>query len=539
MIYGSRKYKGLPAVLMIFLLFSCVPKGDQESKIYRNPVLSADFSDPDVISYGKGFYMVASSFNCVPGLPVLYSPDLVNWTILTYALPALYPEDNLTGIIHGGGVWAPCIRYHNSEFYIYYPDPDRGIFMVKATKPEGPWSSPVMVKKGRGFIDPSPLWDDDGRAYMAYALAGSRAGVKSVLMVSSMNSEGTEVNDDEVLVFDGHDDNPTVEGPKFYKRNGYYYIFAPAGGVKYGWQLVLRSENIYGPYEYRTILKQGSTEINGPHQGAWITTKRGEDWFIHFQDKGAYGRVVHLQPLKWIDNWPVAGNDTDGDGVGEPVDTFRVPDVKAKSKQVQLQVNDEFNSKLTGLQWQWQANPSPLWGYPYPAMGAYRLNCIPKTSGFRNMWDVPNLFLQKFPAEEFTATASLGMEFRDSGEMGGMIVMGRNYQYIALVQTGDSCQLRVAGCADADKGTEEETIWSEMIANGRIFFRVNVSHDALCQFGYSRDGVEYFDAGEPFAAQPGMWIGAKIGFFALREGFTNDAGTMDIDWFRTQIKSRQ
>jgi len=254
--------------------------------VYTNPVLHSDYSDPDVIRAGEDYYMVASSFNCVPGLPVLHSKDLVNWELTGYALDRLLPEEYYSTVRHGGGVWAPCIRERNGEFYIFYPDPDHGIYMVKASGPGGPWSLPVMVMQGNGLIDPTPLWDDDGSAYLAYAFAGTRAGVKSVLMVIRMKPDGTGVTGDPVMIFDGHDDNPTVEGPKFYKRNGYYYIFAPAGGVTNGWQLALRAQKVFGPWEHRVVMHRGKTPINGPHQGAWVTTPGGEDWFIHFQEGG-------------------------------------------------------------------------------------------------------------------------------------------------------------------------------------------------------------------------------------------------------------
>ena len=183
---GNKIYI-LALTLVILLFASCNQVSRETAGTYSNPILHADYSDPDVIRVGDTFYMVASSFNCVPGLPVLKSMDLVNWQLTGYALNRLQPEEYFSETRHGGGVWAPCIRYHNNEFFIYYPDPDHGIFMVKAKDTAGPWSESVAVRKGRGMIDPSPLWDDDGNAYMVYAFAGSRAGVKSVLMVSRLS----------------------------------------------------------------------------------------------------------------------------------------------------------------------------------------------------------------------------------------------------------------------------------------------------------------------------------------------------------------
>ncbi|MBR9856063.1 MAG: glycosyl hydrolase 43 family protein, partial [Algicola sp.] len=282
---------------------------DNGDGTYNNPILHSDFSDPDVVRVGDDYYMTSSSFTCSPSLPILHSKDLVNWELVSYALPKQVPLDVFNTPQHGNGVWAPCIRYHDDEYYIYYPDPDFGIYMIKTKDPKETWSEPVLVKAGKGLIDPTPLWDDDGKVYLAYAFAGSRAGIKSLLVIETMNVEGTKTNDNAVMIIDGHKDESTIEGPKLYKRNGYYYIFAPAGGVSTGWQTILRSKTIYGPYEKKKVLHQGNTEINGPHQGAWVITQTGEDWFFHFQDKDAYGRIVHLQPMQWKDDWPIIGID--------------------------------------------------------------------------------------------------------------------------------------------------------------------------------------------------------------------------------------
>nr|BFF27893.1 hypothetical protein GCM10025732_58580 [Glycomyces mayteni] len=283
---------------------------------YRNPVLNADWSDPDAIRVGDDFYLTASSFHRVPGLPVLHSRDLVNWTIIGHALTRLVPEEDFRTPQRGGGVWAPALRHHAGRFWIVYPDPDRGLFVTSAEDPAGPWSEPLLLKGGKGLIDPCPLWDEDGSAYLVHGWAKSRAGINNRLTVHRMSSDATELLDEGVVVIDGDalDGYRTLEGPKFYKRDGWYWIFAPAGGVAEGWQSAFRSRDPLGPYEDRIVLAQGSTAVNGPHQGAWVDTREGADWFLHFQDKGFLGRVVHLQPMRWDeDGWPVIG-----DG-GEPV----------------------------------------------------------------------------------------------------------------------------------------------------------------------------------------------------------------------------
>lgn len=247
---------------IILLLFAAgyleshaqVWKADNGDGTYSNPVIHADYSDPDAIRVGNDFYMIASSFTHVPGLPILHSKDLVNWELAGHVLTVQPPAEHYNRVQHGAGVWAPSIRYHNNTFYIYYPDPDFGIYLVTAKNINGPWTAPRLVEAGKGLIDPCPLWDDNGKVYLAHAYAGSRAGFKSILVIKEMNREGTKTISPPVLVFDGHEADPTVEGPKLYKRNGYYYLFAPAGGVSTGWQLVLRSRHIYGPYEKKVVM---------------------------------------------------------------------------------------------------------------------------------------------------------------------------------------------------------------------------------------------------------------------------------------------
>jgi len=509
---------------------------DNGDGTYKNPILNADYSDPDAIRVGDDFYLVSSSFEDIPGLPILHSKDLVNWSIIGHALLRQPPYEHFSVPRHGDGVWAPSIRYHNGEFYIYYPDPDYGIYVVTAKKAEGPWSEPLLVASGKGLIDPCPLWDDDGQLYLVHAFAGSRAGIKSIIVVKRLNREGTKVIDEGKLVYDGHEKDPTIEGPKFYKRNGYYYIFAPAGGVSTGWQLVLRSKNVYGPYERRVVMDQGNTNVNGPHQGAWITTQTGEDWFLHFQDKGAYGRVVHLEPMKWINNWPVIGNDINGDGKGEPVLTYKKPNV-GKTYPITTPVeSDEFNGNTLGLQWQWMANPQPTWYFTDPAKGVLRLYSANMPDSANNLWDVPNVLLQKFPAEEFTATVKMTFypNQKLKNEKAGLAVMGLSYANINLVNKPDGIYLVYGDCKDAEKGKREKDEVILKVSDGLIYLRFSVSKGGICNFSYSFDGNVFKNAGDEFIATPGRWIGAKVGIFCTRESQTNDAGYADFDWFRIE-----
>jgi beta-xylosidase len=515
---------------------SKVWKADNGNGTYKNPVLYADYSDPDAIRVGDDFFLVASSFDAVPGLPILQSKDLVNWTLIGHALKRQPPFAHFSKTQHGNGVWAPSIRYYKGEFYIYYPDPDFGIYLTKAKQATGPWSDPVLVEAGSGLIDPCPLWDDNGQAYLVYAYAGSRAGIKSVIAVKKLNAAGTATTDIGTIVYDGHETDVTIEGPKFYKRNGFYYIFAPAGGVPTGWQLVLRSRNVYGPYERKVVMDQGKSPINGPHQGAWVNTLTGEDWFLHFQDQEAYGRVVHLQPMKWVNDWPVIGVDADGDGKGEPVLTYKKPNVGKVVAPASPAESDEFNGISMGLQWQWQANPKATWSFMNPYRGSLRLYTDKIPDSAANLWDVPNVLLQKLPAAEFMATAKLSFTPNRKlvNEKVGLVMLGYSYAGLGLKTKKDGVYLVYTVCKDAVKGQPEVEKELLNIDVPAVYFRITVTKGALCRFSYSFDGTNFTETGEPFQAEVGKWIGAKMGFFSTRTTQTNDAGYADIDWFRVE-----
>lgn len=502
---------------------------------YKNPVLYADYSDPDVCRVGEDYYMTASSFNCVPGLPILHSKDLVNWRIVGHAINrmpdcAIYGE----GVNHGGNVWAPSIRYHNGEYYIYYGDPDIGIFMTKTKDPSGEWDSLTLVKKGKGLIDPCPLFDDDGQVYLVHAFAGSRAGIKSLLAITRLTSDGKRTIGESRIIYDGHDTDPTIEGPKFYKRNGYYYIFAPAGGVATGWQLAMRSKNVYGPYERKVVMTQDKTITNGPHQGAWIDTPTGEDWFVHFQDVGAFGRVMHLQPMIWKDDWCVIGEDEDKDGCGNPVLTYRKPNVGKTYSRSTPAESDDFNTNTLGLQWQWHSNPQDWWYFTNKEKGCLNLYSVPLPDNYKNMWDVPNLLLQKTPASEFTATMKMTLkpDKRFKGEMAGLVVMGLDYGVITLRNEENGYKLTQAECLKADKGNAEKVNEQVNLSDPTVYLKVKVNSKAQCQFYYSIDGRKFIKIGDLFQAREGKWIGAKIGMFCLRPIKGNDGGSAEIDWFR-------
>ena len=523
---------------------SSVWSPDNGDGTYTNPVINADYSDPDVCVVGDDYYMTASSFNCIPGLPILHSKDLVNWEIIGHAITELTPHEEFDKPSHGNGVWAPSIRYHEGMFYIYWGDPDYGVFRVTATDPAGEWSKPVCIIEGKGMIDTTPLWDDDGRCYLVNGWANSRSRFASVLTVRELDKDGLKAISNPVIVFDGNGtENRTCEGPKFYKRNGWYWIMCPAGGVPTGFQLAMRSKSPYGPYESMKVLDQGKSVINGPHQGAWIHTALGEDWFMHFQDKECYGRVVHLQPVTWKDNWPVMGKVPAKGYCGEPVITYRKPSTKGKVDVVNPVESDEFNSPKLGLQWQWHANYDQKFGMP-TAFGTFRIYTHKVSKEFKNMWEVPNLLLQKTPADKFTATTKLRFTSKEDNQMGGLIVMGHDYFALMLKRVKDEFLLQLVTCKSADKGTpeqvktiatlkptEKDKIDYQPAIHEDIYLRVNVA-DGECNFAYSLNGKKYTAVEGNFKIKEGKWIGAKVGLAAIEPAGKTNRGWIDADWFR-------
>lgn len=507
---------------------------DNGDGTYTNPVLYADYSDPDVCAVGEDYYLTASSFNCIPGLPILHSKDLVNWTIIGHALQELEPKEVFDKPQHGKGVWAPSIRYHNGEFYIYWGDPDYGIFMVKGKDPAGEWEKPICVIPGKGMIDPCPLWDEDGKCYLVNGWANSRCGFNSVLTVRELSTDGTRQIGQPRIVFDGGQENHTSEGPKFYKRDGWYWIMNPAGGVAMGWQLAMRSKSPYGPYEWKKVMWQGKTDINGPHQGAWIHTAFDEDWFLHFNDKGAYGRVVYLQPVDWSSGWPMMGKN------GEPVTTFRKPKANSQLPKNTPQESDEFNNGQMGLQWQWHANCHQFYGMP-TADGTMRLYTYDLEG---TLWDAPNLLLQKSSVPRFTATAKVRFAAKEDGQYGGLVMMGRDYSALVVMRQGDSFLLQRHTCIGADEGlaekqqtiatlkaTEHDTILYAPAIYINMYLRMTVKY-GICNYSYSLDGKRFKDAGDPFTMREGKWIGAKFGFVAECKNRKEPRGWLDVDWIR-------
>ncbi len=527
---------------------------------FRNPVLFADYSDPDVIRVGDTFYLTASSFNYTPGLPILTSKDLVNWELVNYALDNI-KEQRYDIPRHSEGVWAPAIRFHDGMFYIYYGMPDEGYYVVKTKDPLGKWDEPVCILPGKGLIDPCPFWDDDGKAYVVHGYAKSRIGFNSILGIFEMSPDGLKAISEDHFIFDGNDPKHpavTIEGPKIYKRDGYYYIWAPAGGVRPGYQVVLRSRDIHGPYEIKKVLDQGDSVINGPHQGGLVDTEDGKEYFLHFQDRGLYGRICHLQPVFWKDEWPVVGSDKMGAGCGEPVYEMDIP-VKRETAydRTFLSASDDFEGGKYGLMWQWLGNHnSSFYGKTDKEKGIrlYALN--PSNDRDPVIWKSSNVLTQKIIYPLFTSDISFDISGLKDGDRAGVCMTGGQYITAYVERTGGEFELKIAKSLGGDSDKKEEVLSSFAL---KEVIKEPKDISIRMRFGYDEEvsGVDlyYQDVNDPYSGKnPHLsmglilpdggskdlsvnfepldhtWVGAKIGIFALSKNAAKDPGFADFHY---------
>ncbi|NGN67022.1 glycosyl hydrolase 43 family protein [Streptomyces sp. A7024] len=517
---------------------------------YRNPVLNADFSDPDVIRVGDDYYLTASSFGRAPGLPLLHSRDLVNWTLAGHALERLEPAEHFSVPRHDSGVWAPSLRHHDGRLWIFWGDPDFGIYQVNAPDISGPWTRPHLVKEGKGLIDPCPLWDEEtGEAYLVHAWARSRSGIKNRLTGHRMRPDGTGLLDDGKVIVDG-DGIPgwfTIEGPKVYRHDGWFWILAPAGSVETGWQGAFRARDFFGPYEERIVLEQGGTEVNGPHQGGWVRTPAGEDWFLHFQSRGAYGRVVHLQPMRWsADGWPVIGAD------GAPVGVHPKPDLPPQPPAAPA-TDDDFPGGGFGSQWQWIANPREGWTAEHAGCGL-QLACSPPEepgaeggtdvsgeggepgagAGLRygdDLRRVPHILTQRLPGRPATVEVDLQLPAEAPGARAGLVLLGDAYRWVGLERAADGRVLLVHRFMEETGAHERDAAPPRPAPDGRARLRIEAGDDGRCRF-LADTGDGFRAAGPVFTARPWKWVGALLGLFALAPPGEGRAGAVTFTRFR-------
>lgn len=484
--------------------------GDQGNGTYVNPILNADYSDPDVIRVGDCYYMVASDFHFI-GMQILSSEDMVNWKLVAQLYDRFdFPEWERNAR-YAGGSWAPAIRYHDGKFWVFFCTPNEGLFMTNAEKPEGPWAPLTRVANKPGWEDPCPFWDEDGNAY----LGRSRVGAGPIIL-HRMSPDGTKLLDEGRTVYTG----PIAEGTKIHKLNGYYYLSIPEGGVAGGWQTILRSKNIYGPYERKVVLEQGMTRINGPHQGSIVDTPDGEWWFFHFQQYNPLGRVVHLQPMHWRDGWPVIGVDMDMNGVGEPVESWRKPTIKKNVEITLPATDDSFSDDTLGLQWQFNHNPvNDAWSLT-EHKGRLTLHAL-QAANFRV---ARNTLSQKTMGYCGTATVKMAWSNKDmaNGQHCGLACIGRQNWMMGIMQEDGRKYVYLA------KGND--ILQKRPIKGGVIYLRMEA--DAVnnkYQLLYSSNAKEFTALSDPFTMQFGFWKGVRIGLYCYN--VNGDAGEVTFDDF--------
>lgn len=477
--------------------------GDIGNGYYRNPILNIDYSDPDVIRVGDDFYMVCSDFHYM-GMQVLHSKDLVNWSYISQIYNRLDIDpcyDSMEG--YAKGSWAPTIGYHNGRFYVYFCTPTDGLYMSSAEDPRGPWSPLHEVKRFVGWEDPCPFWDDDGNAYLGHSTVGA-----GPIIIHRMSPDGKTLLDDGVVVYVGK----IAEGTKIYKRNGYYYLIIPEGGVEIGWQTVLRSKSIYGPYERKVVLKQGATNINGPHQGALVELESGESWFIHFQSAGALGRVCHLQPVQWIDDWPIMGVE------GESVTIYEKPNVGNEYPIILPDTSDEFDKSELGLQWQWNHNPVDENWSLVERPGYLRLKAMKAT----DILSARNTLTQKLMGPKGEIVTNLSVENMELGQKAGLAYLsGKEENWIAVVKRENGCFIEVV--------TDGIRYHGPKVKTDEVLLKSIVDLNRSTKFLFSLDGGNFIPLGGNCKLCFGFWKGARIGLFSYNT--IEDGGCADFNWF--------
>jgi beta-xylosidase len=493
--------------------------GDQGDGTYKNPVLKADYSDPDILRHGDDFYLIASDFSFV-GMQILHSKDLVNWSVIGQIFDKLVMSpkyDQMEG--YGAGTWAPSLRYNNGEFYVYVCTPCDGLFMWHAKNPAGPWSETVTVLKRGGLEDPCPFWDEDGQAYLVHSRVGA-----GPLILHKMSPDGTKLLDDGKQIYRG----PVAEGPKMYKRKGWYYISLPEGSVETGWQTVLRSKDIYGPYERKEVFPK-----NSPHQGGIVELDSGESWFLAFKSTGHLGRICYLNPVTWGDDgWPVFGDN------GNPVDVWKKPNIGKVYPVSHPKSSDEFTDTKLSPIWQWNHNPVPEAWSLTERTGWLRLKAQPaefldkaRNTLTQKLWDDTGIIEVKMDVALMKDGQRTGFAFM-SGNFFGFIgvdqtsgirrVVWHNGDGLPSVENNlwpilcPDCRAKLFGGGPALTGND---IWLRGTYNG-----------SSARLSYSLDGQTFVDTGTKVRLRFGFWKGARVSIFSYGGG----GGSADFDYVHYQ-----
>ncbi|KPK85322.1 MAG: hypothetical protein AMS27_07625 [Bacteroides sp. SM23_62_1] len=501
--------------LFTFILPFCLnaqkTHSDNGDGTYTNPLIPADFPDPDVILVDDTYYMVTTTMFVFPGVTVLKSHDLVNWEYCSNAVPRFdfspcYDLDGCNRYSHGQ--WATSIKYHNGRFYLLFITLDEGGFLCSAVNPEGPWE---IRKLPRGFYDPGLFFDDDGRIYVAHGYGE--------ISITELDSNFAP-KDEDVLVYTG-DIRDGLEGTHVYKINGYYYLYCTYGGLD-GIQVALRSKKIYGPYEQKVVIRDTTPGVNfGIHQGALVKTQTGEWWTILFVDSGPFGRFPSLQPVTWIDEWPMVGVD------GKAVVNCKKPNVGKDYPEKDLPVSDEFDETTLGMQWGWNHNPDPDRWSLTQRPGYLRLTTAKVVTSLR---EARNTLTQR-PFARYDQTiptagvTRMEVDHMKNGDIAGLAVFQDPYAYIAVKQDKGSKQLIMVNNGEiiASAPVEDNTIYLRTIAS---------NHTRKATFEYSFDNKTFMALGDELSMRFSLKIFTGNKFCLFNFATKETGGYVDFDWFR-------
>lgn len=485
---------------------------DNGDGTYTNPVISADFPDPDVILVDEVYYFVSTTMFIFPGVTILKSHDLVNWEYCSNAVPRFDFHEcyNLEGCNrYSHGQWATSLKYHNGKFYLLFITLDEGGFLCTTEKAEGPWQ---IRKLPKGFYDPGLFFDDDGKIYVSHGY--------SKISITEIDKNFVPMGED-VLVYEG-DIRRGLEGAHVYKINGYYYLYCTYGGVD-GIQVALRSKNIYGPYVQKIVISDSTRGVNfGIHQGALIKTQTGEWWTMLFVDSGPFGRYPSLQPVTWVDDWPMVGVD------GKGVVTYKKPNVGKEYPIKTLPTSDEFDSPTLGMQWGWNHNPdSTKWSLTQRP-GYLRLSTAKVVSNLREARNTLTQRMFSYYSKEIptTGVTRLEVDNMQDGDIAGLAVFQDPYAYIAVKQNKDSKYMIMVN--------NGETIDSVAVNHSTLYLRaLPYFGTSRASFSYSFDNKTFTTLGNELAMKFKLTVFAGNKFCLFNYATKATGGYVDFDWFRT------
>jgi beta-xylosidase len=520
------------AAMMIFLLavssrvLAQKMQSDNGDGTFTNPVIAADFPDPDVIRVDSTYYMVNTTMFTFPGVPILKSYDLVNWQYCCNAVQRFdfHPSYNLDGgNRYGHGQWATSLKYHKGTYYLLFITLDEGGFLWTAAKPEGPWQ---VKKLPKGFYDPGLFFDDDGSIYVAH-------GYSKIYMTELDENFAPKGNDS--LIYTG-DIRRGLEGTHVYKVNGYYYLYSTYGGLD-GFQAALRSKNIYGPYQQKVVIRDTTHGVNfGIHQGALIQTQTGEWWTILFVDSGPFGRFPSLQPVTWVDGWPMVGVN------GKAVVTYRKPNVGRAYPATTLPTSDEFDAPELGLQWGWNHNPDPTAWSLTEHPGYLRLRTARVVDSLPKARNTLTQRMVAYHSDTLFSMASTKMDISHmkDGDIAGLAVFQNPYAFIGIKRTnGKNFILMV---------NDGKTVDSALVEGSTVYLRGRALHGSgaapyyrgtsvpgsgNASFSYSLDNRTFKTIGNELHMRFSLRIFTGNKFCLFNYATVTTGGYVDFDWFRT------